>query len=1174
VPATEQLADLARKVLDGAPVDWASAESSAGQDERPIVRQLRVIDGLAAVHRREPSQARTKTWTPALFSTAPPAGAPEQWGHLRILERIGRGAFGAVYRAWDSRLDREVALKLLPAPRALDDRSSTIIEEGRLLARVRHANVVTIHGAERIGDQIGLWMELVRGQTLEQLLQRGRTFSAADTIAIGLELCGAVSAVHAAGLLHRDIKAHNVTRADDGRVVLMDFGAGREVDDSSSSDLTGTPLYLAPEVFRGETATVQSDLYCLGVLLYHLLTGKYPVKGQTIRDVRAAHERTERTSLKAARPDLPSALARTIDRAIDPDPNARYQTAQALAADLKMLANGSRAWPFNYVAAAAAVLVVADGLRQVRRTPVLTFVIAGVLAIGIAANTALLTLLDALLLRAPAGVEDGRGLVRVSSLIRISESRDLFSGVMSYSDFLAFRERRDVFAGLAAERKLRVAVGGERGTTPRRATLVSSEYFSVLQPRLAIGSVFVPEDDERPPPRAQAVLSHSFWTRELGGREDVVGRAIDINGVPVTVIGVTADHFVGVGVPDDDELPDMWLPVSLQSTLFSESRGVLASRDSTGFQVYGRLASGMTLDGATAAAATIAARLEPMSPPRDGPHRRVGVRVSRLRAEESAGDVLATVGLAGGLMSGLLLLLSCANASNLLLAQITVRRQEIGVKLALGASRGRIVRQLLTEALLIALLAAAIGFVLLVWLLNVFEGVLTFSIDLSPRPDVLLVTVGIAVLTGVAFGLVPALHGTQASVADTLKTGGAGIDPRTSRLLRGFVVAQVTLSLPLLMTAALFGATIDSWNRADLGFTASDDVLGVKFDFDLAGYAAERADASIEALRERIATLPGVRVVAVASYSPLFYGTLRRVEPPPGETTRHDVSRLGIVEADPAYFTALGIPIVRGRGFDDGDVEGAPLVAVVGEDFARAVWPGDDPLGRTVHTIVDTTRTPVAVTVVGVAGAVRSSPDGSSDYRYAYVARRQIPYRSAGLLILRTSGDAVGLIPALRGSIMQLDSRLPIASLQTFEQARRAGLREYLGVLEIARAAAWLALGLACLGVYAIVAFTVAQRGREVAIRMALGARASTVITLFVRQGAQLSLYGIVLGVPFGLAARLALSNTLGAVGFSTGTVLTLAGVALILLLTTTAASLLPALRAARVQPIHLLRAE
>ena len=221
---------------------------------------------------------------------------------------------------------------------------------------------MTIHGAERIGDRVGLWMELVRGQTLEQQLRRGTAFNAADTIAIGIELCGAVAAVHAAGLLHRDIKAHNVMRAEDGRVVLMDFGAGRELDDSSSSDLTGTPLYLAPEVLRGEPATVQSDLYCLGVLLYHLLTGKYPVEGRTIQDVRAAHEQGRRTTLKTARPDLPPALVRVIDRAIDPDPRARYQSAGALAAELKALTVSPWARRLKYIAAAAAVLVVAAGV--------------------------------------------------------------------------------------------------------------------------------------------------------------------------------------------------------------------------------------------------------------------------------------------------------------------------------------------------------------------------------------------------------------------------------------------------------------------------------------------------------------------------------------------------------------------------------------------------------------------------------------------------------------------------------------------------------------------------------------------------------------------------------------------------------------------------------------------
>ena len=222
-----------------------------------------MLEGLAAVHRREPLETRTLSWTPAVFSNPARADVPEQWGHLRILERIGRGAFGAVYRAWDSRLDREVALKLLPAPRARDDRaSSTIIEEGRLLARVRHPNVVTIHGAEQIGDQIGLWMELVRGQTLEQLLQRGTTFSAADSHRRSASSCAArCPPCMPPACCIATSRRTTSTRADDGRVVLMDFGAGRELDDSSASDLAGTPLYLAPEVLRGEPATVQSDVY-------------------------------------------------------------------------------------------------------------------------------------------------------------------------------------------------------------------------------------------------------------------------------------------------------------------------------------------------------------------------------------------------------------------------------------------------------------------------------------------------------------------------------------------------------------------------------------------------------------------------------------------------------------------------------------------------------------------------------------------------------------------------------------------------------------------------------------------------------------------------------------------------------------------------------------------------
>lgn len=323
------VADLAGAILDGREIDWACAESSAGVEERPILVQLRLLAAVADLHRHLPDSGA---------AVAQPGEELQQWGPLRVLERIGHGAFGQVYRAWDTRLDREVALKLLPAnPPDNDARGTSIIHEGRLLARVRHPNVVTIYGAERIEKRIGLWMELVKGRTLEQVLQESGAFSPAEAIDIGIELCHAMSAVHAAGLLHRDIKAQNVMLTGERRVVLMDFGTGREQDDSSAEILAGTPLYLAPELIRQPDASVRSDIYSIGVLLYHLLTGSYPVRARNLRDLRAAHERRQSTELRAAQPDLPPKLCRIIERAIDPEPARRYDSVASLEGDLAAL---------------------------------------------------------------------------------------------------------------------------------------------------------------------------------------------------------------------------------------------------------------------------------------------------------------------------------------------------------------------------------------------------------------------------------------------------------------------------------------------------------------------------------------------------------------------------------------------------------------------------------------------------------------------------------------------------------------------------------------------------------------------------------------------------------------------------------------------------------------------
>lgn len=349
--------DLAAAVLDAGPIDWSAAELSADDSSRPVLAQLKVLATLADVHRR----LQECVDADAFLRSDDRTGTLTHWGHLRALERIGRGAFGEVYRAWDTRLDREVALKLLEVdPVISDSSSSSIIQEGRLLARVRHPNVVTIYGAEQIGRRLGLWMEFVRGRTLKQIIDGGKVFTGPEAVQIGIALCQAIAAVHGAGVLHRDIKAQNVTLADDGRVVLMDFGTGREFADNASSDLAGTPLYAAPEVLRGGNANIQSDIYSLGVLLYYLVTGSYPVGGGSLADVLVAHQRNERVLRSVpGRSTLSARFMRIIQRTIDPVPERRYPSAEVLAADLMALKRPTLGRVLYAVGTAALVLLVA-----------------------------------------------------------------------------------------------------------------------------------------------------------------------------------------------------------------------------------------------------------------------------------------------------------------------------------------------------------------------------------------------------------------------------------------------------------------------------------------------------------------------------------------------------------------------------------------------------------------------------------------------------------------------------------------------------------------------------------------------------------------------------------------------------------------------------------------------
>jgi serine/threonine protein kinase len=382
MPDERILHDVAGAMVDGVPVDWASAESNADDESmRRIVRELKVIAAIADAHGTVslcadglPIDAEGQIDRGHQENAADVdsrEGALQIWGPLRVLDRVSEGTFGAVYRAWDARLDREVALKLLRRRDWSDPAdAASVIEEGRMLAQVRHPNVVTVHGADRIAGHVGLWMEFIHGRTLEELLRERGPFGSGEATLIGLDVCRALSAVHRAGLLHRDIKTQNVMREDGGRIVLMDFGTGLDRTpgwNHGPSGLAGTPLYMAPEILEGHEASIRADIYSVGVLLYRLVTGSYPVQGQTVAEVRNAHARGARTFLRDARPDLPECFVQIVERALSVNPEDRYASAGTLEAALAATnesADASRraaraVWMKRAFAIAAGLLVIA-----------------------------------------------------------------------------------------------------------------------------------------------------------------------------------------------------------------------------------------------------------------------------------------------------------------------------------------------------------------------------------------------------------------------------------------------------------------------------------------------------------------------------------------------------------------------------------------------------------------------------------------------------------------------------------------------------------------------------------------------------------------------------------------------------------------------------------------------
>jgi predicted permease len=817
------------------------------------------------------------------------------------------------------------------------------------------------------------------------------------------------------------------------------------------------------------------------------------------------------------------------------------------------------------------------GARMLWKQPGFTLIVALTLSLGIGANGVIFSLVNALLLR-PLPVEKPSELAAIYT----SDFSGGGLGVSSYPDYVDFRDRNRVFAGLVAYQFPQPLSLNIDGTNERMfGEIVSGNYFSALGLKPSLGRGFLPEEDRTPGESAVAVISHKLWQTRFGGDPATVGRSVKINGHPFIIVGVAPEKYTGLlrGFA-----ADWWIPAMMIGQAVPGSNH-LTRRGDRGFLVMGRLKPGVTLQQAQADFNSIAAQLYKEWPQDWENIRRQSRSVSvtpeseaRLLPEMRMPIVIFMALLMS--VAGLVLLIACANIANLLLARATARRKEIAIRLALGAGRWRLIRQLLTESVLLSMLGGMAGLLLAGWgadLLMAFRPPFQIPVELDLQADwrVFVFMFGLSLLTGIVFGLTPALAASRPDVIASLKdeTGAATTGGRTWRLRGALVVAQVALSLLLLICAGLFLRSLRNASSIDPGFDA-DNLLALSMDLRLQGYDETRERNFTDQLLERVRALPGVVSASLTDRLPLDLDgawrgvTIEGYTPQPGESTGINSSFVA-----PGYFETLRIPLLRGRTFQRQDGANAPGVALVNESFARRYWPGQSPLGKRIQmgAVRSGVNDAPYLTVIGIV----------KDGKYVSLGEEAAPFiyfnmaQNVGLsptLVVRTQGDPLNSLAAVRGEVAALDKNLPLYDVKTMRQhlglallpARLAG--SVLGVFGM------MALALAAAGIYGVMAYSVAQRTREIGIRMALGANARDVLRLVTRQGMTL----VAIGMAIGLTSALALTQLLKSLllGVSSTDPLTFAVIALLLIAVALLACWIPARRATKVDPMIALRCE
>jgi predicted permease len=798
-------------------------------------------------------------------------------------------------------------------------------------------------------------------------------------------------------------------------------------------------------------------------------------------------------------------------------------------------------------------------LRQLARTPGFTIVAVLTLALGIGANTALFSLANSVFLRPLPGVHNDGRLVWITP----QSARTGRTTQMPYPDFVDYRDA-GIFEQAAAFAGLEFSLGGADEPVRARGQIVSANYFSMLGVPLELGRGFSPENDDVAS-EPVAVISDRLWRERFGADASAIGRRIAIDGHAFTIVGIAPPKFVGIDLADRDR--DIWVPMGAQAVVAPDL--ALRSREAWWLSAAGKLKGGTSLAHAKAATATIAQRIALAD---SAGHQGIVATLAPMRGGVPPKDVdqAAPIGFLASAATALILLICCANVSNMLFARAVRRRHEITVRLSVGATRRRVVRQLLTESLMLALCASIAGLVAAMWATDALTKALIPTADVSLESHTIGFAIAIAAVTSLLFGTLPAIGATQGDLAVALRDGATLVDRRRSKVQGALVIAQIALSLVLLITSSMFLGGLYDASQLELGFDASAHVVAGSFDLGLQGYTTERTNLFLSMLTRNIAGLPGVTSVSVTNAVPL--GNRRSgadVKLDPRESDQTTALNSGGLYSNiirPGYFRTIGIDLVVGRDFTADDGPTRQAVAIVSEDFATRAWPGANPLGKHV-----TLRGEQRV-VVGVARTARTFAVGERLRPIVYRPQLQTPEEHSLSLVVRSVGNAADLGPSIRGAVRALDRDLPLFDLQTLGANRRTRLSDIaLGSTLLGLIGA-VSLLLASVGLFAVVSFSVGQRVREIGLRMALGAAGRDVSSLFLRDGVRLTL----IGVAAGAVLSVFMARTIAAQFVSVSVVrasLFLA-VAALLGFVTLAATWIPARRAALVDPMVALRSE